>query len=71
MSILNAVQSVLGELGVNSNVSVLDSPLSGRPAAPPVGRKVKADEEEEIAGKNTTSGNGSKLLASALTVVWP
>lgn len=70
MPILDAVQSVLSELGVNGNVSVLDSPLSSRPATLLVGGKVEADEEKEIAGEDTTPGNGGKLLTSALAVVW-
>ena len=70
MPILDAVQSVLGELGVNGNVPVLDSPLSGRPATLPVGGKVEADEKKEVTGEDTTSGNGGKLFTSALAIVW-
>lgn len=69
MSILNAVQGILGEFRVNSNITVLNSPLGGRPAAPLVGSEVKTDEEDEVAGKNTTSSNGGELLTSTLSIV--
>lgn len=58
----------MGELGIDSNVSVLDSLLGGGPSTPLISGKVEGDEKNKVTGEDTTAGNGSKFLTGAFTV---
>lgn len=66
--LLDGVNGILGELGIDGNITVGDSLLRSTLAGALVGRKVKGDEENKVAGKNTASGKGGKFLASTLAV---
>ena len=60
---LHTTERVARRLGVRGNVS--DGSPGDPLASPLVGRKVEADEEEEVAAENAAASDGSELLAGA------
>lgn len=67
--VADAVQGVLSKLWVFGNVTVLNGPGCSNPGPPLVCSKIKANEENQVTGKNPTAGNGSKLFSSALAEI--
>jgi hypothetical protein len=62
---LGAIDNILRELGVDSNIAVLHGLGSGALARPLVGRQVEADEQDEVAAQDTAARESSELLTSA------
>lgn len=68
-SLLDRIDGILSELGVDRNITIGNRLLGSTLSRTLVGSEVEANEKDKVARKNTTTGEGSELLASTPAVI--